>query len=199
MYNASNSTLNAIDLSSYASTPQAVSAYANSVVTVMNSILDIDVPRHSFAPRDVSSDSMLLGYAEKKKSIHTDAFKVLTNNFAVDNHGNMFWVRGFGGQRFQHENDTTSTNFGVAMGVDHQLGEQRISVLFGVGHVTNASNDDSQKIDGDTGFGGVYVASPLGAFDLDEFVIGDGMYSQTKRSITVNGAGETAEGKFTGY
>lgn len=193
--NTSSGTVNVVDVSS-TSMDSAVRGYTNSVGNVLGSILSIDVGSSAGGSSDQTSTGAL-GYAEEKKPTGAAAaVQKLGDDTAVDRYGNLFWIRAFGGQTFDNARDTSSTNYGVAAGVDRQFDEGRFGVLAGYGRIINKADDGSGKTTGDTGFGGVYVRKDVGSVTLDASLIAGGNGNDSRREIA---GSDAAEGSFTGW
>ncbi|MES5097699.1 autotransporter domain-containing protein [Agrobacterium sp. BA1120] len=193
--NTSSGTVNVVDVNS-TSMDSAVRGYTNSVGNVLGSILSIDVGSSAGGSSDQTSTGAL-GYAEEKKPTGAAAaVQKLGDDTAVDRFGNLFWIRAFGGQTFDNARDTSSSNYGVAAGVDRQFDEGRFGVLAGYGRIINKADDGSGKTTGDTGFGGVYVRKDVGSVTLDASLIAGGIGNDSRREIA---GSDAAEGSFTGW
>lgn len=193
--NTGSGTVNVVDIGS-TSMDSAVRGYTNSVGNVLGSILSIDVGSSAGGSSEPTS-SGALGYAEEKKPTGAAAaVQKLSDDTAVDRYGNLFWIRAFGGQTFDNAKDTSSTNYGVAAGVDRRFDEGRFGVLAGYGRIINKADDGSGKTTGNTGFGGVYVRKDVGSVTLDASLIAGGIDNDSRREIS---GSDPALGSFTGW
>lgn len=190
-----NGHIQVVDVSS-TSMDSAVRGYTNSIGNVLGSILSIDVGSSAGGSSEPASTGAL-GYAEEKKPTGAAAaVQKLGDDTAVDRYGNLFWIRAFGGQTFDNAKDTSSTNYGVAAGVDRQFDEGRFGVLAGYGRIINKADDGSGKTTGNTGFGGVYVRKDVGGVTLDASLIAGGIDNDSRREIF---GSDPARGSFTGW
>ncbi|MCM5557324.1 autotransporter domain-containing protein [Pleomorphomonas sp. JP5] len=189
---ANNGTLNAVEAGNVASVPDVQRSYGQSVLTVMNGILNLDIDRS--APPAPETASPMLGYDEINPRIQ-DPLKIMGDGVAVSG-SNLLWARGFGGQQFYNATDTTSSHYGLAVGIDHQFDQERIGLLAGASRLVNKADDGSGKVTGTFGFGGAYWRHPLGAFTLDAQMVGGGLSATSERTVNTT---ETAEGDLNGW
>lgn len=193
--NSNNGRLEVVDPGA-SSMDAAVRGYTNSVGNVIGSILNIDVGS-SAGGDSGSSGTSALGYAEEKKPTGSAAaVQKLGEGTAVDRFGNLFWMRAFGGQTFDNDNDTRSSNYGVAAGVDRQFDDGRFGVLAGYGRIINRADDGSGQTAGNTGFGGVYMRNDFSGVTLDSSLVAGGIENDSRREIF---GSDPARGSFAGW
>ncbi|WP_413711548.1 autotransporter domain-containing protein [Rhizobium sp. Rhizsp82] len=193
--NSNNGRLEVVDPGA-SSMDAAVRGYTNSVGNVIGSILNIDVGS-SAGGDSGSSGTSALGYAEEKKPTGSAAaVQKLGEGTAVDRFGNLFWMRAFGGQTFDNDSDTRSSNYGVAAGVDRQFDDGRFGVLAGYGRIINRADDGSGQTAGNTGFGGVYMRNDFSGVTLDSSLVAGGIENDSRREIF---GSDPARGSFAGW
>ncbi len=193
--NSNNGRLEVVDPGA-SSMDAAVRGYTNSVGNVIGSILNIDVGSSAGGGSE-SSGTSALGYAEEKKPTGSAAaVQKLGEGTAVDRFGNLFWMRAFGGQTFDNDNDTRSSNYGVAAGVDRQFDDGRFGVLAGYGRIINRADDGSGQTAGNTGFGGVYMRNDFSGVTLDTSLVAGGIENDSRREIF---GSDPARGSFAGW
>lgn len=193
--NSNNGRLEVVDPGA-SSMDAAVRGYTNSVGNVIGSILNIDVGSSAGGGSE-SSGTSALGYAEEKKPTGSAAaVQKLGEGTAVDRFGNLFWMRAFGGQTFDNDNDTRSSNYGVAAGVDRQFDDGRFGVLAGYGRIINRADDGSGQTAGNTGFGGVYMRNDFSGMTLDSSLVAGGIENDSRREIF---GSDPARGSFAGW
>ena len=193
--NSNNGRLEVVDPGA-SSMDAAVRGYTNSVGNVIGSILNIDVGSSAGGGSE-SSGTSALGYAEERKPTGSAAaVQKLGEGTAVDRFGNLFWMRAFGGQTFDNDNDTRSSNYGVAAGVDRQFDDGRFGVLAGYGRIINRADDGSGQTAGNTGFGGVYMRNDFSGVTLDSSLVAGGIENDSRREIF---GSDPARGSFAGW
>jgi T5SS/PEP-CTERM-associated repeat protein len=177
------------------------SQYTSSVSDVIGSILSLDVARPDQISVGGSTISALQYGEDRRETQEGKAVRMLGDNAAVDNYGNLFWTRAFGGLRYQPSSDSGFSNHtshvGVISGVDHLFENYRLGFFAGAGTVRTAAGDSASLMRGNTGFLGLYGAVELGGLQWNASITGGGIENMASRSI--NNGTETASGDFTGW
>ena len=195
---SSSGAINVVEAGASASMFTTTQTITSSASTVMTDILSIDIDRNGPVYRENGS-GIALGYAASKTDVEAEkAIATLVGDgIAVDSHGNLFWMRAFGGQSFDTSLDTTAGHYGLALGFDHAFDQSRFGVMAGFGRSSNQTNDDTSKVTGDTAFGGLYARQSFDDYDVDASLIAGGIFSEAERKINLGT--ETAKGKFDGW
>jgi len=180
---------------------QAATQYTASVSDVIGSILSLDVARPDQVVVGDSTISALQYGETKPETSEAKALRTLGDGVAVDQYGNLFWARTFGGLRYQPSNDgdpsSHTSHYGLLSGVDHQFDNYRLGFFGGAGNVRGVVDDGSATTTGVTGFLGVYGAMKLDGLQWNASITGGGIDNRTSRSIN-NGAYD-ASGDFMGW
>ncbi len=177
------------------------SQYTDSVSDVIGSILALDLQRPDEIPGSAPGTEPL-AYGETKQATPAQqAIARISDGVALDRSGNLFWARVFGGGRHQ---PGTSDNFesdiyhyGLIAGVDRQFDNARLGLFAGAGAVNADLSDNSNSLDGQTGFVGIYGAAPVNGFLLNASLTIGAIDNDTRRSV--NAGSEWAEGDFWGW
>ena len=177
------------------------SQYTSSVSDVIGSILSLDVARPDQISVGGSTISALQYGEDRRETQEGKAVRMLGDNAAVDNYGNLFWTRTFGGLRYQPSGDgdysSHTSHVGVISGVDHLFEAYRLGFFAGAGTVRTDAGDSASLMRGNTGFLGLYGAVELGGLQWNASITGGGIENMASRSI--NNGTETASGDFTGW
>lgn len=112
-----------------------------------------------------------------------------------------YWVRAFG----SHDNQSSKGEYagyntnggGVAVGVDHAVGESVLGLAIGYGKATASSRGqrEGDKANVDSTIAGVYFRRPVGEYFLNAMIDGAKHRTKTERQTAV---GERANGDYTG-
>ena len=112
-----------------------------------------------------------------------------------------YWVRAFG----SHDNQSSkgeyagynTTGGGVAVGVDHAVGESILGLAIGYGKATASSRGqrEGDKANVDSTIAGVYFRRPVGEYFLNAMIDGAKHRTKTERQTAV---GQRANGDYTG-
>jgi hypothetical protein len=112
-----------------------------------------------------------------------------------------YWVRAFG----SHDNQTGKGEYagyntnggGLAVGVDHAVGESILGLAIGYGKATATSSGlrDGDKANVDSTIAGVYFRRPVGEYFLNAMIDGAKHRTKTERQTAV---GDRAHGDYTG-
>lgn len=198
---ASPDTGGTINVVSAAPLGSMVGQYTGSVTDVIGSILSVDVDRPVEVP--APNDVQALSYAEIDRQV-ADAGAALTvgAGMAVDPNGNLFWARGFGGVRGQSETSSAAASriyrYGTIAGVDHEFDDTRLGFFVGGGGMLARLDDDTSKLDGYTGFVGLYGSRKLATdMTLNASLTFGGIDNQSRR--LVNPGNQWAKGDFWGW
>lgn len=195
---SASGTINVVDVGAGALSSATTQTITNTVGLVMTDILSLDVERNGPVYGGPGSGGAL-GYADSapESKGNKAITKMVGDGLAVDRYGNLVWMRAFGGQRFDTDIGSTAGHYGLAAGVDHAFGGDRVGVMAGYGRLANEMDDASSKVDGDTYFGGLYGRHDFGAGKLDASLIAGGIASTSERSI--NSGAQTATGSYGGW
>ena len=112
-----------------------------------------------------------------------------------------YWVRAFG----SHDNQSSKGEYagyhtnggGVAVGVDHAVGESILGLAIGYGKATASSSGqrEGDKANVDSTIAGVYFRRPVGEYFLNAMIDGAKHRTKTERQTAV---GQRANGDYTG-
>ena len=112
-----------------------------------------------------------------------------------------YWVRAFG----SHDNQSGKGEYagyntnggGLAVGVDHAVGESILGLAIGYGKATATSSGlrEGDKANVDSTIAGVYFRRPVGEYFLNAMIDGAKHRTKTERQTAV---GERANGDYTG-
>jgi outer membrane autotransporter protein len=178
-----------------------VGQYTGSVTDIIGSILSVDVDRPVEVP--AANGVQPSAYAEIDKRVaEAKAALTLESGTAVDSSGNLFWARAFGGVRQQSETSSAAASriyrYGTITGVDHEFDDMRLGLFVGGGGVEARLDDDTSKLDGYTGFFGVYGSQKLpNDVAVNASVTFGGIDNHSSRSV--NAGAEWAKGDFWGW
>ncbi|MCM5557698.1 autotransporter domain-containing protein [Pleomorphomonas sp. JP5] len=190
-----------INVVSVPAASREASQYTSSVSDVIGSILSLDVARPDQVSVGGTTISALQYGEEKRETQEARAVRMLGDNAAVDDYGNLFWTRAFGGLRYQPSSDgdfsSHTSHFGVLSGVDHLFENYRLGFFAGAGTVRTVAGDSASMTRGNTGFFGLYGAVELGGLQWNASITGGGIENTAARSV--NNGLQTASGDFTGW
>jgi outer membrane autotransporter protein len=151
----------------------------------------------------MSNDVQPMAYVQIDQRVaEAKAALTLGSGTMVDSAGNLFWARIFGGIRQQSETSTAAASriyrYGTIVGVDHEFDDTRLGFFVGGGGVAARLDDDTSKLDGYTGFFGVYGTKKLANdFAINASLTFGGIDNHSRRSV--NAGSEWAKGDFWGW
>lgn len=193
---SSSGSINVVDAGASASMGKSMQAVTSAISRVTSDILSLDVDRTgaTFAP----SGATLADASADDREGDEVTFTASPGGMAVDQYGNLFWTRAFGGKSFDTYSDTSAYHYGVAVGADHVFGQTRVGVMGGYSKIRNRADGGSSEVRGDTRFGGIYARQAFsGGYNLDASLLGGGISSDARRDV--NAGSEVAKGKYDGW
>ncbi|MDR3495995.1 MAG: autotransporter outer membrane beta-barrel domain-containing protein [Ancalomicrobiaceae bacterium] len=168
------------------------------ITDIMN--LNVDRPTSLLPPSTTPT-----AYGEEDRK--TNAASIVIKNspdqaLALDNAGNLFWLRGFYGGRWQDANGatvaTSARQYGTLTGVDHLYEDWRLGAYGGVGHTTTWLTDGTGNLDANMALAGLYARHSFSNFlTFDTALTAGHLWADTTRSI--NSGTESAIGSFNGW
>ncbi|MDR3373814.1 MAG: autotransporter domain-containing protein [Ancalomicrobiaceae bacterium] len=169
---------------------------------VITDIMNLNVDRPTSV---LPSSSAPIAYGEEKPKANAASIVIKDSPdqaLALDNAGNLFWMRGFYGARWQDANGSTvathARQYGTLTGVDHLYEDWRLGAYGGVGHTATQVSSGTGSLDADMALAGLYARRNFANFlTLDAAVTGGHLWADTTRGI--NSGAETALGSFDGW
>jgi T5SS/PEP-CTERM-associated repeat protein len=186
-----------VDTSSIANVDRAASDVQRQVSGVLQDIMSLDVARPgptlaptAYAETDAKPNPANLALKQTKDQA-----------VAVDDSGNLAWMRAFMGARHQDGSDglasTNGRQFGTLAGADRLFDDWRLGIYAGAGRSTTTLSDNLGSLDSNMALAGLYARRGFGAVSLDMALTGGHIWVDSERGVN-NGA-ETARGSFNGW
>ena len=186
-----------VDSSSVAAVDRAASDVQRQVSGVLQDIMNLDVAR----PGPTLAPSAYASTDARPNPANLALKQTKDQAIAIDEAGNLAWMRAFMGARHQDGSDglasTNGRQFGTLVGADHLFDDWRLGVYAGAGRSTTSLSGNLGSLDSDMALAGLYARRDLGAVSLDMALTGGHIWADSERGVN-NGA-ETARGSFNGW
>ncbi|MDR3464695.1 MAG: autotransporter domain-containing protein, partial [Xanthobacteraceae bacterium] len=191
-----------VDTAAVSSLNQVTADVQRQVSGVISDIMNLDIGRTTVLLPPPTSTSAY-GEEERKTNAATLAINGSPDQqLVLDAAGNLFWLRGFVGARWQSTTGTAlaanAQQYGTLAGIDHLYEDWRLGVYAGAGHTTTRLVDNSGGLNTDIGLAGLYARRSFdNAVIFDTALTAGHLWANSTRGIN-NGA-ETALGTFGGW
>jgi T5SS/PEP-CTERM-associated repeat protein len=186
-----------VDTSSIANVDRAASDVQRQVSGVLQDIMNLDVAR----PGPTLAPSAYASTDARPNPANLALKQTKDQAVAIDEAGNLAWVRAFMGARHQDGSDglasTNGRQFGTLAGADRVFDDWRLGIYAGAGRSTTTLSDNLGSLDANMALAGLYARRGFGAVSLDMALTGGHIWADSERGVN-NGA-ETARGSFNGW
>jgi hypothetical protein len=192
-----------IDTSAVGTLRRTADDVQRQVSGVIQDIMDLDMPRPDAALSAPTGGASAYAAAGDRTRNPT-AIQVRSRDdqaLALDDGGNLYWLRGFYGGRHQDADGAVAASsahqYGTLTGVDHRVDDWRFGAFAGAGRSNTKLSGSTDKIDADMALAGIYARRSFGLLSIDAALTGGHIWADSTRGV--NAGAEIAEGSFGGW